>query len=540
MSKEIVTTSANLDASAPLRHVDEDAALRTILEGTATETGDRFFVALVENLQKALATHGAWVTEYVPDRHRLKALAFLMDGEWIHNYEFEIENTPCEAAIQSKSLVHFPDRLLDLYPHDPDIRASGFVSYLGAPLLDVDGAVLGHLAVIDRRPIPKESRVQTIFQIFAARAAAELRRLRAETENLRNVRERLEAERKMRTLAIEAETLREELKELHHFDEILGKSQALVSVLSEVEQVAQTDTTVVILGETGTGKELVARAIHRASLRCDAPLIKVNCAAIPAALMESEFFGHVKGAFTGATDKREGRFSLADSGTIFLDEVGELPLDLQSKLLRVLQDGEFEPVGSSKSQKVDVRVIAATNRDLKQAVAQGKFREDLYYRLYVFPIALPPLRERGEDVVHLATAFAERFAKKMQRTLEPLTVRCAARLRAYNWPGNVRELENVIERAVITARDGRLNLDRALPETDVSSAANGDGSSMERERGPIHTMQELENLERQNLIRALETTGWRVSGSEGAAQLLGMKPSTLSSRMKALGIQRPQ
>jgi transcriptional regulator with GAF, ATPase, and Fis domain len=258
---------------------------------------------------------------------------------------------------------------------------------------------------------------------------------------------------------------------------------------------------------------------------------------MPATLIESELFGHEQGAFTGATKKRDGRFTLAHGGTIFLDEIGELPVDLQTKLLRVLQEGEFEPVGSSRTQKVDARVIAATNRDLKQATREGKFREDLYYRLNVFPIELPPLRERGDDIGLLAANFARRFAQRMGRSID-LSEDCVRRLKAYSWPGNVRELQNVIERAVITARDGRLNLDRALPETVREIGAEVTFSAETPKR--VRTAKELEDLERANLIAALEATGWRVAGETGAAQLLGMKPTTLSSRIKALGIERPR
>jgi transcriptional regulator with GAF, ATPase, and Fis domain len=267
-------------------------------------------------------------------------------------------------------------------------------------------------------------------------------------------------------------------------------------------------------------------------------LIRVNCATMPATLIESELFGHEQGAFTGATKKREGRFALADGGTIFLDEIGELPVDLQVKLLRVLQEGEFEPVGSSRTQKIDVRVLAATNRDLKRATREGKFREDLYYRLNVFPIELPPLRERGDDIGLLAANFAGKFAQRMGRSIESLSDDCIRRLQAYSWPGNVRELQNVIERAVITARDGRLNLDRALPETTKEMSAEAAPAAETPKR--VRTAKELEELERANLLAALKATGWRVAGETGAAQLLGMKPTTLSSRIKALGIERPR
>ncbi len=363
---------------------------------------------------------------------------------------------------------------------------------------------------------------------------------------LRDINQRLEAEKTINKLLDEAEYLKEEIKDIHNFGEIIGRSQVLLDVLQDVQQVAVTDATVLILGETGTGKELFARAIHQNSRRQKKPFIKVNCAAIPAALIESEFFGHEQGAFTGATKKRDGRFTLADGGTIFLDEIGELPLDLQSKLLRVLQEGEFEPVGSSKTKKVDVRVIAATNRDLSKSVQEGEFREDLYYRLNVFPITLPPLRERGDDVILLATAFAQHFSKKNGLVIQPLTEDCIRCLKAYDWPGNIRELQNVIERAVITARNGKLNFTRALPDVsnsvskipsknDTASESIAESESSQ----PIRTMEEIQQLERENILRALEATHWRVSGENGAAQLLGMNPSTLSSRMKALQIKRP-
>jgi len=301
-------------------------------------------------------------------------------------------------------------------------------------------------------------------------------------------------------------------------------------VLRAVKQVAATDASVLVSGETGTGKELVARAIHAASSRRNRPLIKVNCAAIPATLVESEFFGHEKGAFTGATQRRDGRFALADGGTIFLDEVGELPADLQAKLLRVLQEGEFEPVGSSRTRRVDVRVIAATNRDLVQAVRDGRFREDLYYRLNVFPIDVPALRERGDDVIVLARSFAARIAQRMGRTIEPLASEDLACLRAYGWPGNVRELQNVVERAVITSIGGRLAVRRFLPQLAPPPPARPT---------VVRTVRDLEQLERESILAALEASTWQIAGDGGAADRLGTKPSTLRSRMKALGIIRP-
>jgi transcriptional regulator with GAF, ATPase, and Fis domain len=355
---------------------------------------------------------------------------------------------------------------------------------------------------------------------------------------LRNVNDRIEAEHKIRSLTEEAEYLREEVRALHDFDDIVGQSPALLGMLREVEQVADTDSTVLILGETGSGKEGIARAIHARSQRRDNPLITVNCAAVPATVIESEFFGHEQGAFTGATKKREGRFALADGGTIFLDEIGELPVDLQAKLLRVLQEGEFEPVGSSHTNSVDVRILAATNRDLLQSVNEGRFRQDLYYRLSVFPIEVPPLRARGDDVLLLATSFANKFAKRMGRHIEPLSPECARRLRAYDWPGNVRELQNVIERAVITAHNGNLDLRRSLPQTG-DTTATPETSKPSRNTKSVLNLRQWQQLEKENLLLALTTCQWRVAGDNGAARLLGVPASTLTSRMKALGIRRP-
>ena len=635
-----------------LTNLNEETALRTILEGTATVTGERFFEALVENLAKALHTHAAWVTEYFPESRRLKALAFYLNGSFLKDWAMDLAGTPCEHVIDQARLIHFPDNLLNLFPIDPDIAGLKAASYIGLPLTDTAGKILGHLAVMDTRPMPAESRIEAIIRIFAARAASELQRLQAESATrereqklrrlvdsamdaiieldedlrvtrinpaaekvfqceaihlvgmdfclslgpndreklwrliqdlhtkpagrrslwipgnlkairtdstefpaeatlsqfqmegkvfytliLRNVNERLEAEQKIRSLTIETEFLKEELHELQHFGEILGSSPALMRVLRDIQQVADTEATVLISGETGTGKEVMARAIHANSRRRSHPFIKVNCAAIPATLIESEFFGHEQGAFTGATKKREGRFSLADGGTIFLDEIGELPLDLQGKLLRVLQEGEFDPVGSSHTKKVNVRVLAATNRDLRKEVQDGKFREDLYYRLNVFPIHLPPLRERGEDVVLLANNFVQHFAQRMGRTVAPLSPDALRGLTAYHWPGNVRELQNVIERAVITAQNGQLNLDRALPDVEEKLSSSPETLTPEPTTC-IRTFQELQNLERQNILLALEQSGWKVSGEQGAAKLLGMNASTLASRMKALGITR--
>ena len=351
---------------------------------------------------------------------------------------------------------------------------------------------------------------------------------------LRSVQEQLAAESRLRELEEETEYLLGEIAEQQNHGEIAGNSQSIAEVITAVRQVAPTPTTVLITGETGTGKELVARAIHQGSDRAKRPFIRVNCAAIPATLWESEFFGHEKGAFTGAANRRPGRFELAHGGTIFLDEVAELPLELQPKLLRVLQEGEYEAVGSSQTRRVNVRVIAATNRDLLAEVAAGRFREDLYYRLHVFPIAVPPLRERGGDVELLAAKFIERYCARIGRPRLELTADCLRRLRAYHWPGNVRELENVMERAVIIARGETLSLREVLPLEKFSKAGE------RRETvSVVRTKGDLRELERATLVRALEQAKWKVAGEAGAAKKLGVPPSTLFSRMKALGIRRP-
>lgn len=320
-----------------------------------------------------------------------------------------------------------------------------------------------------------------------------------------------------------------ELKLSQDFGDIIGQSQALQEILNQIAQMAETDCTALIMGETGTGKELIARAIHERSHRHDKPLIKVNCATIPKDLFESEFFGHEKGAFTGATAKRIGRFELANGGTLFLDEAGELPLDIQAKLLRVLQEGEFERVGATTTQKVDVRIIAATNRDLLQEVTNKQFREDLYYRLNVFPLRIPPLRERENDIPFLIQHFLKKYADKYGKTIQSISEPFMQHLCEYPWPGNIRELENVIERAVITSKGKELHMEEWLhkPTTAPHSSVSSDS-----------TIQTIEEIERAHILHVLEATNWRVSGDQGAAQLLGLNRTTLEARMKKLGISR--
>lgn len=636
--------------------MDEAAALRMVVQETAAETGTEFFRVLVKNLADVLGTSGAWVTEYLPKEQKLRSMAMWLNGQHIEHYEYFLKDTPCAPVVESRSVVHIPDKIIELYPGENDLGSLGAVSYMGIPLFDTSGSVMGHLSVLDTKPMPKDPRMVSLFEIFAARAEAEHRRLRVEREVrdreqqlslllhsaldailvldgcmnivrgnpaaerllgcpaedlvgegiqeflvaesaagverftreiesrpegrqqlwvpqdfvarrrdrsvfpaeatlsrfenrgqsfftliLRNTDERVEAQRQIQRLTQETEYLREAIRDLPGHDDLLGRSDCMQAAFAAIKQVAGTGATVLITGETGTGKELFARSIHHSSERADQALVPVNCAAIPANLIESEFFGHERGAFTGAVNRREGKFAMANGGTIFLDEIGELPLELQAKLLRVLQEGEFEPLGGTRTIKVDVRVVAATNRDLQQLVVEGKFREDLYFRLNVFPIQVPPLRERGRDVEQLATAFAQRFSRRMGKRIDLLTDEQLKRLRGYDWPGNVRELQNVIERAIILTSGGELQLERAMSgftRTTASTAPAPLGSAGGNADRVI-TCAELEQIERANIVRALDSCRWRIAGENGAARLLGVPPSTLNSRMKALKIQRP-
>jgi PAS domain S-box-containing protein len=336
-----------------------------------------------------------------------------------------------------------------------------------------------------------------------------------------------------KNLEFENEYLQEELR--GNYSAMVGDSPALQKVLAQIEMVAPTNANVLLLGESGTGKELVARAIHDRSPRQAAALVRVNCASVPRELFESEFFGHVRGAFTGAVKDRVGRFELANGGTLFLDEIGEVPLELQSKLLRVLQEGQFEKVGEDRTRTVDARIIAATNRDLADDVKSGRFREDLYYRLSVFPIELPPLRDRTEDIPKLAQHFLEQSARKLGAPAPRLTPAHVKELQSYDWPGNVRELQNVIERAIIRARNGRLNLDVGRAGVTASRTSRKPVSAPKAASISLH---ELKNHERAVIVEALAKTRGKIYGPDGAAALLGLKPTTLSSKVHRMGLKK--
>jgi predicted ATPase len=400
-----------------------------------------------------------------------------------------------------------------------------------------------------------------VVQLVASEAAISIENTRLYDEMRQEVARRRQAEDELRAALAEVETLKnrleeenvylqEEIRREHHFEEIVGSSPPLLALLSQLEIVAPTDSTVLIHGETGTGKELIARAVHDRSLRKGRPLVKVNCGAISAGLVESELFGHVKGAFTGAIERRVGRFELADGGTLFLDEVSELPLDTQVKLLRVLQEQEFEPVGSSRTVRVDVRIIAATNRPLEEAVRAGRFRQDLFYRLNVLPLRVPPLRERLADIPQLVMFFLSRFAKRFGKRIDRVAQESLQLLQGYPWPGNVRELQNIIERAVVLCQGNVLSLDRnllpALEQGELPAALKSRAANA----GPLPVSpvapdtlsppSSLEEVERRHILDVLKQTGWTIDGPNGAARLLSLHPNTLRSRMKRLGIQRPR
>ena len=431
--------------------------------------------------------------------YSLKEMIGKSQHELIHHSDekgnpYPAINCPIYAAFSDGQVHHVEDEFF--WRKD----GSSFpVEYSSTPIRDKEGNLRG--AVVSFKDITKRRNAEESLN----RALEELKALR-------------------RRLELENQYLQQEIKLEHNFEEIISQSKKFKRVLSNLEQVAITNATVLITGESGTGKELIARAIHNISTRKDRPLVKLNCAALPATLIESELFGHEKGAFTGALNKKIGRFELADGGTLFLDEIGEMPLELQPKLLRVLQEGEFERLGDTKTMKVDVRVIAATNRNLEEEIDRKAFREDLYYRLNVFPLNIPPLRDRKEDITLLASHFLRKYNASFGKSVKSITKSSLESLMNYSWPGNVRELENVMERAVIICSGSTLDLKGSLPQ------------SKKLDKQEFIT---LEENERRLIRRTLEKTNWRVSGERGAARLLGVKRTTLEARMKKLGIIRP-
>ena len=623
------------------------------------DVGKYYFRSLVYHLAIATSAQHALVSRFLPP-NRVRTYAYSSHGQFVEDIEYELPGTPCEEVI-SGAFCHYSSGLQRKFPK----MAVGMEGYLGTPLKAADGTVLGHLCVLSETSLPAEPGRLFNFQIYGARAAAELARLRADqsgtqptlgasadrfrdlfdeapvgylitdmesryvsanrsamrilgltqadidnringihqvadTPEMRKTLEKAaqdansgvennsvwEMRRKndgqpvfiqlwtrpetngqyIRTVFIDVTErellgqeqvrlkaqnvyLREEIKSEHNFDEIVGANRGLLEVLRAVRRVAATNSTVLIGGETGTGKELIARAIHSASSRADKPFIKINCAALPGGLVESELFGHERGAFSGALQRRIGRFELAHHGTIFLDEIGDIPLEVQVKLLRVLQEREFERIGSNQTIKTDVRVVAATNRDLPVAMAEGKFRSDLYYRLNVFPVTLPPLRERREDISLLAYFFVKKYASRMGRNIQAIEADTLLRLTEYAWPGNVRELENIVERALILATSPILAIppavmglapvvERTVARRDVVGTGTNEVAVPAIPPFQAGGSSDMDSAQREHILGVLRKTNWVIEGDRGAARQLGMKSATLRHRMMKLGIKR--
>jgi formate hydrogenlyase transcriptional activator len=665
--KRLETLPASDEFKARLsRALRAEQLLHAIIDGTSAVTGKEFFRSLVQNLAKGLEVRYSFVAECLPN-DRARALASWFGDEPGPEFEYDLHETPCLKVTQGRT-CHYDRNLQGLFPGDKPLAEMRAESYLGVPLRDSTQTVVGHLVIIDDKPMVSDPLVLSVMETFASRAGVELERVRAfdslrrqhqESEERfrdlfdeapiayvhegmdthfiranraalrilgikpeevsgtfgksfipdtpdaqRRVREALESvgkgtdtsgvvlelrrkdngkpiwiqwwskpdpsgtytrtmfvditdrvlmEQEQARLQAQNTYLQEEIRSEHNFGEIVGSSPALLEVLRQVEQIARIDSTVLILGETGTGKELIARAIHDRGPRRNRALVKVNCGAISAGLVESELFGHVKGAFTGAIANRDGRFKLADGGTIFLDEVGELPLDTQVKLLRVLQEQEFEPIGSSRTIKVNVRVVAATNRNLEELVREGKFRADLFYRLSVVPLHVPALRDRVSDLPLLVTFFVQQCAKKLAKRITSVGEEAMRQLTSYAWPGNIRELQNVIERAVILSPGNTLVLAEELhaaapfprrhvePHSQIrspkSETRSPEGFATPAGRGKKDGS--LDDVERRHIESVLNQTHWMIEGERGAARILEMNPSTLRSRMQKLGIKRP-
>ncbi|MGH7255749.1 MAG: sigma 54-interacting transcriptional regulator, partial [Nitrospirales bacterium] len=477
------------------------------------------FAATTACLRRVLPNDYTSLALHEPEhaRFRMYALDFPLSKGLLHEgMEGPAEGTPAEAALRSGTPQLFDETDLRNFSSEVVklLLAEGIKSVCCVPLRS-HNRLLGTLNIASLRPGAfAQDDVDLLTQVANQIAIA--------VENGLAYQEITQLKDK---LAKEKLYLEEEIRTEHNFEEIIGESAALKRVLKQIEIVAPTDSTVLILGDTGTGKELLARAIHNLSRRRERTFVKMNCAAIPTGLLESELFGHEKGAFTGAIAQKIGRFELADGGTLFLDEVGDVPLEVQSKLLRVLQEQEFERLGSTRTIKVNVRLVAATNRDLAQMVADKQFRSDLYYRLNVFPLSVPSLRERQEDIPLLVRYFAQKFARRMNKHVETIPTESMNVLSQYHWPGNIRELENLIERAVILSQGPGLN----VPLAELKAAAKQEGQ-------PVTT---LEAAEREHIVHALQAAKWVIGGPNGAAARLGMKRTTLQSKMQKLGITRP-
>lgn len=479
---------------------------------------------VLQRITEALHIDRCSIAQFTDDRNKLRVThAYAVPGvtpmpdlilneqqPWYSQRLFEcepivmksIDELPEEAAVEREHCLQQgikSSALIPLAVGGSFLGVVGFASLKsGREWPDVLVQRLNMLGVVFANALMRKEKEQELFKAFS---------------EIQDLKERLEAENTY---------LKEEISLQYLHEEFIGQSDAVKNVLNKAEQVAKLDTTVLILGETGTGKELMAQAIHKLSRRRNKSKVTLNCSAVPSDLFESELFGHERGAFTGADSRRIGRFELADGSTLFLDEIGEVPRRIQVKLLRVLQEKKFERVGGQKTISSDVRVIAATNRDLRKAIDIGEFREDLYYRLNVFPIVIPPLRERRDDIPPLVWYFVRSFAEKMEKSIESISRSSMNQLCQYHWPGNVRELKNIIERAVIITTGSTLQIE--LPGSQEAGA---------------HQVQTLNEVQRQYILETLESTGWRIRGNRGAAEILGLKPTTLESRMAKLGIVRP-
>jgi formate hydrogenlyase transcriptional activator len=496
-------------------------------------TRDALFASAYEAIGRVIPFDRAAFLIYQPDSKTLKLLS--MQGPIESDFfkvgkEYDLEETQISAwVLEHQEVVTRGDLKREQQsPGEKRLVEEGIQSYCVVPLIAM-GQSMGTFAVWSKTQNRYTEADAELLREVANQVALAIANMKS-YEEIASLKARLEKENVY---------LQEEIRTEHNFEEIVGDSPPLLALLRRVDQVAPTDSTVLIYGETGTGKELIARAIHDRSNRKNRPLVKVNCSAISAGLVESELFGHVKGAFTGAFERRVGRFELADGGTIFLDEVGELPLDTQVKLLRVLQEREFEPVGSNRSVHVDVRIICATNRNLEEAIKAGTFRSDLYYRLNVFPLEVPPLRERRSDIDQLARFFVSRYARNLGKKITAISEGATQKLLSYSWPGNVRELQNVIERALILCNAPVLDLEGDLatvsPSSFVSEPLPELAEVSYADQSPLQTLQEVE---RAHILSVLQQTHGVIEGANGAAKTLGMHPNTLRHRMEKLGIKR--
>ncbi|HEX5410681.1 MAG TPA: sigma 54-interacting transcriptional regulator [Terriglobia bacterium] len=543
VANQVALAIGNMQAYEEIGNLNKQVAttaehLRTLLEiNNAIVTNlsqEALLRSIAESLRVGVPFDRAALTIYQPGREVFRFVA--IEGRAVSNYfRPRLEISPVNNSVGWVFHHQRPILRQDLeqeqqYENERRLAAEGMRSHCVVPLI-VRGKSIGTLNVAHTHPGQYSQKNAEFLQEVANQVALAVENMQA-YEEIAALKARLEKENIY---------LQEEIRIEHNFEEIMGNSNALLKVLRAVEQVAPTDSTVLIHGETGTGKELIARAIHNRSLRKERPLVRVDCSSISTGLIESELFGHMKGAFTGASERRTGRFEIADGGTIFLDEIGELPLEMQMKLLRVLQEREFEPMGSSRSLHVDVRVIAATNRTLQDAVDAGRFRSDLFYRLNVFPLELPPLRSRRTDIPLLVNFYLSRYSKKLGKQVDTVSRESMGRLMSYAWPGNVRELQNVIERAVILSPGPNLLLNRELlpgpfSENEEQLEAAAESPALRASEPPL--LATLEDVERRHIVAALQETGGVIEGPKGAARILGLHPNTLRHRMQKLGIRR--